>query len=211
MAVKFPPLPFELTALEPHISARTIQFHYGKHHRAYVDTLNQLIQGTSLDRYSLEEIIQTTHQVQPQIFNNASQAWNHEFMWNCLTPELHPMSQAVTRSLERTFGSVEEFKNEFLKSSKELFGSGWTWLVLDKQGKLKIRALSDAENPMTNGEIPVFTCDIWEHAYYLDFQNSREKYLEAYWNLISWETLEANLEAPRPQYASSKRSDVTRP
>ncbi len=199
MAIELPKLPFSVDALEPNLSRRTLEFHYGKHHRNYVETLNDLIQNTSLDNYSLEEIMIASYRNKQKIYNNAAQVWNHSFMWNCLTKKGSSPSENVQKAIARKFGSLDEFKNKFITEAKGLFGSGWTWLVKDKKGELQIRALKNAENPMQNGEVPVFTCDVWEHAYYLDYQNERAQYLENFWPLINWQFIEENLEKPLEQ------------
>lgn len=194
MAIELPKLPFSPDALEPHISKRTLEFHYGKHHKNYVDTLNKLIKDTHLDSFELEEIMHATFGKKQKIFNNAAQAWNHSFMWNCLTGEALSPTKSLDLALSETFGSMVDFKHEFTEKAKDLFGSGWAWLVKDKDGLLQIRALSNAENPLLYDEIPLFTCDVWEHAYYLDYQNERLKYLDNYWSVINWAFLEENLE-----------------
>jgi len=210
MAIEFPELPFAKDALEPHMSQKTIEFHYGKHHKGYVDKLNNLIEDTPLDRRSLEEIILATHLKKPKIFNNAAQAWNHSFFWNCLTPKAHAPSDNVEEKLEQFFGSFDGFKEEFATASKDLFGSGWTWLVKTSTGQLKIRPLSNAETPLVMGEIPLLVCDVWEHAYYLDYQNERPKYLEHFWNLVNWQFVEMNLELEKEQLSQGAFSTQTK-
>lgn len=206
MSIELPELPFAMDALEPHMSKRTLEFHYGKHHKAYVNKLNELIAGTPLDKSSLEEIILATHEKKPKIFNNAAQAWNHAFFWNCLTPTSQAPSEDFEQLLTQHFGSVQEFKDQFTTSAKDLFGSGWAWLVKDKSGKLKIRALSNAETPLVLGEIPLLTCDVWEHAYYLDYQNERPKYLEHFWKLVNWQFAAMNAELEMQQLTEQSYS-----
>ncbi len=197
MAIQFPKLPFALDALEPYISKKTLQFHYGKHHKAYVENLNQLIAGTSYDKYDLDEIMEASHGKKPKIFNNAAQAWNHTFYWNGLAKPgkgLAKPSKEFEAALKKKFGSLKEFQEKFTEEGKALFGSGWVWLVKDKRGALQIRPLSDAENPMIDGEVPLLTCDVWEHAYYLDYQNERPKYLKNFWSTVNWDFVENALD-----------------
>jgi Fe-Mn family superoxide dismutase len=195
MAIKLPELPFALDALEPFISKRTLEFHYGKHHKKYVEKTNELIQGTALDKISLEKILLASLGEKPSIYNNAAQAWNHNFFWNCLIKEgASSPSKNLLRSLEKNFGSLDDFKAKFETQAKDLFGSGWAWLVKDRAGKLKIRPLGNAGNPMAElGDIPLLTCDVWEHAYYLDYQNERPKYLKNFWKIVNWDFVEFNL------------------
>lgn len=183
-----PELPFAKNALEPHISERTLEFHYGKHHQTYVKTLNTLIEGTEFENKTLEEIIKSSD---GGIFNNAAQVWNHTFYWNCLAPNHKPAPEgSLKKAIEEAFGSFENFKEEFTKKSVGLFGSGWCWLVKDSAGKLSIVQQSNAGNPMTKGLTPIMVCDVWEHAYYLDKQNARPKYMESYWELVNWDFIE---------------------
>ena len=196
MAINFPNLPFELTALEPHISRKTLEFHYGKHHRHYVDTLNELIKGTALDRADLVAIMNASCEKNPEIYDNAAQAWNHDFLWHSMTNSGKSPSAELERTIGKTFGSLNDFKGKFSKEAKELFGSGWVWLTKDRKGRLQIRATQNAENPMQDAEVPLFTCDVWEHAYYLDYQNERPKFLENFWSIVNWEFIESNLESP---------------
>jgi len=197
MAIEFPPLPFALDALTPYISKRTLEFHYGKHHKHYVDTLNKLIAGTEDDDRELEEIMEASCEKKPAVFNNAAQAWNHAFYWNCLTDAAEARGRPTPKfenSLEKRFGSFTEFREEFVEAGKKLFGSGWVWLVKDKRGALKIRALPNAENPTLDGEVPLLVCDVWEHAYYLDYQNERPKYLQGFWSIVNWDFVETSAE-----------------
>lgn len=185
-------LPFANNALEPHISETTINFHYGKHHQTYVNTLNTLIENTEFENKSLEEIIKTS---QGGVFNNAAQVWNHTFYWNCLTPKSTSMPKGkLLSAIEKTFSSFDKFKEEFTNKCLTLFGSGWCWLVKDKEDRLSIVQKSNAGNPMTEGQIPVLVCDVWEHAYYLDKQNARAKYIESFWLLVNWEFVEKQYE-----------------
>ncbi len=183
---KLPELPYAPDALAPVISARTIEFHYGKHHKAYVDNLNKLIPGTEFENMALEQIVV---KAKPgPIFNNAAQVWNHTFYWNCLSPKGGgEPSGKLAETIRLDFGSFAKFKEAFTKAATTLFGSGWAWLVRDSSGKLSVLGTSNAANPMTEGLTPVLTCDVWEHAYYLDYQNRRPEYVENFWKLVNWE------------------------
>jgi Fe-Mn family superoxide dismutase len=186
-----PELPYAKDALEPHISAETLEFHYGKHHATYVDKLNGLIPGTEFESASLEDIIK---KASGGIFNNGAQVWNHTFYWNCLSPNGGGQPEGdLAKAIDETFGSFDAFKEAFSNSAVNNFGSGWTWLVKDASGKLEIVNTSNAANPMTDGKTPVLTCDVWEHAYYIDYRNARPKYLEAFWNLVNWDFAASNL------------------
>lgn len=185
MSFELPALPFEMNALEPHISQETLEYHYGKHHQAYVTNLNNLVPGTELEGLSLEEIIA---KASGGVFNNAAQIWNHTFYWNSLSPNGGgEPTGAVADAINRDFGSFADFKEAFTKSAATNFGSGWTWLVQKADGALAIVNTDDAGNPMTDGHKPLLTCDVWEHAYYIDYRNARPKYIEAFWNLVNWE------------------------
>lgn len=188
MSFVLPPLPFAKDALEPHISANTIDYHYGKHHQAYVNKLNDLIKGGEFEKSSLEDIIIKSDSA---IFNNAAQIWNHTFYWNSLSPMGGGKPEGkLLIAINKSFGSFEKFREEFTKTAATLFGSGWAWLSLDKSGKLVITAESNAGNPMTSGLKPLLTCDVWEHAYYLDYQNKRPDYIESFWKLIDWKKVD---------------------
>lgn len=184
MAFKLPPLSYAVQALEPFISARTLEFHYGKHHQTYVNNLNGLIPGTDFEASSLEEIIK---KADGPIYNNGAQVWNHTFYFESLSPSplLEPQ-ELLARAIERDFGSFEVFREEFTKSALALFGSGWTWLVKNEQGKLSIIQEPNAGNPLRKGLVPLMTCDVWEHAYYLDYQNRRQEYINAFWKVLDW-------------------------
>eukprot|EP00922_Rhytidocystis_sp_ex-Travisia-forbesii_P003040 GHVS01004456.1.p1 GENE.GHVS01004456.1~~GHVS01004456.1.p1 ORF type:complete len:208 (-),score=15.47 GHVS01004456.1:223-846(-) len=190
---KLPELPYALDALQPYISAETLQYHHGKHHAAYVTKLNQLVDSQpSLGSKSLEDIIKTEEGV---IFNQAAQIWNHTFYWHCMKPGGggHP-SGTIKEKIISDFGSVEEFKEKFSACAAGHFGSGWAWLVLGTQGKLAIVAGHDAINPLKDGSgTPLLTCDVWEHAYYVDYRNQRPKYIESWWNLVNWDFANSNL------------------
>jgi superoxide dismutase, Fe-Mn family len=189
-------LPFADNALEPVISAKTIGFHYGKHHKAYVDNLNKLIQGTEFEDLPLEEIIQKTAD-KPEhtgIFNNAAQVWNHTFYWNSLTPNGGGLPPAVLmKKIEESFGSFDDFLKDLAEAAKTQFGSGWAWLVSDGS-KLKVMKTANAETPLTMGVTPLLTIDVWEHAYYLDYQNKRPDYVaDLLGKLINWQFAVDNL------------------
>ncbi len=180
MAIEFPKLPFAEDALEPYMSATTLAFHYGKHHKAYVDNLNKLIAGSQLDNLSLEEIIKETAGLPDKqaIFNNAAQAWNHNFFWQCIAPEGGKAPKgALLKKIEAAFGSYDEFCEAFLNAAVTQFGSGWAWLVEDNEGKLSIMKTSNADTPLAHGLKPLMTVDVWEHAYYLDYQNARADFV----------------------------------
>ncbi len=196
MAFELPKLPYGESDLQPVISAQTISFHYGKHHKAYVDNLNKLVEGTAMANQSLEEIIKATAG-QPDkagIFNNAAQVWNHTFYWNCLKPKGGGKpSTALMNKIQSDFGDFENFKKEMVNAALTQFGSGWAWLVSDA-GKLKIVKTPNAEVPFTKGQKCLFTIDVWEHAYYLDYQNKRADYANAVFDqLTHWEFIERNL------------------
>ncbi|BCX81798.1 superoxide dismutase, Fe-Mn family [Methylomarinovum caldicuralii] len=190
MKHELPPLPYPMDALEPYISKETLEYHYGKHHKAYVDNLNNLIQGTEFENMSLEEIIL---KASGPIFNNAAQVWNHTFYWNSLAPNAGGApSGAIADAIDRDFGSFDAFKEAFSKAAVTLFGSGWAWLVLNGD-KLEIVQTQNAGNPMTDNKKPILTCDVWEHAYYIDYRNARPKYVENFWNLVNWSFANQNL------------------
>lgn len=192
MTIEFSPLPFDLNALEPHISARTLEFHYGKHHKKYVDTLNTLITGTPYENMTLEEIVVATagKADAQKIFNNAAQVWNHEFYWKCLWNKNPAMPENLANAIAKDFGSVADFKKQLAQAALDQFGSGWAWLVYDtKKSALAITKTSNAETPLTQKDmVPLLTIDVWEHAYYLDYQNKRDAHVQAVIdNLMNWE------------------------
>ena len=186
------PLPFEATALEPHISAETLSYHHGKHHAGYVNKLNALIPGTPYEHMSLEQIIK---HADGAIFNNAAQIFNHDFYWKGLSGSATSPSAELASLIERDFGSMEAFREEFLNAAAGLFGSGWSWLVMNKEGKLAIRTTSNAATPLRTDETPLLTCDVWEHAYYIDYRNARPDYLLKWWEKINWRFVSDNLAA----------------
>lgn len=184
MAFELPELPYAMDALEPFISKRTLEFHYGKHHQAYVNNLNNLVPGTEFEGKLLEDIVKASS---GGVFNNGAQVWNHTFYWNCLNPNGGGSpTGTVEDAIVETFGSFDEFKDKFSKAAATLFGSGWAWLVKKADGKLEIIQESNAGNPLTDGHTPILTCDVWEHAYYLDKQNRRPDYISDFWNLVDW-------------------------
>ena len=188
---ELPKLPYPQNALEPHISAETLEFHYGKHHQTYVTNLNKLIAGTEFESASLEDIIK---KASGGVFNNAAQVWNHTFYWNCLSPNGGgDPTGALADAINKAFGSVAAFKEKFAASAAGHFGSGWTRLVKNAKGEVEIANTSNAGNPMTSGQTPLMTCDVWEHAYYIDYRNARPKYLEAFWKLVNWDFVAKNL------------------
>jgi Fe-Mn family superoxide dismutase len=191
MQHKLPELPFSQKTLEPHISAETLEFHHGKHHATYVDKLNDLIRGTEFAEASLEDIIA---KASGGILNNGAQTWNHTFYWNCLAPNGggEPTGD-LAAAIDSSFGSFREFREEFSQKAATLFGSGWAWLVKNDDGSLVIEQAANADNPLRSGRSPVLTCDVWEHAYYIDYRNARPKYLEAFWNLVNWDFAAKNL------------------
>lgn len=190
MAIELPALPYAKDALAPHISEETLEFHYGKHHQTYVTNLNNLISGTSFEDASLETIVSRS---EGGMFNNAAQIWNHTFYWNSLSPNggSEPTG-ALAEAINAAFGSFEEFKQEFTKCAVTTFGSGWAWLVKNSDGSIELVSTSNAGCPLTEGQTPLLTCDVWEHAYYIDYRNARPKYLEAFWALVNWEFAAAN-------------------
>jgi Fe-Mn family superoxide dismutase len=182
MAFELPKLPFGVNDLEPVITENTINFHFGKHHQAYVTNLNKLIEGTVFESMTLEEIILKSD---GGVFNNAAQVWNHTFYWEGFAPDVggEPTGK-IAEMINEAFGSFDEFKKLFAMAGATQFGSGWAWLVLNKDGKLEITKTANAENPMTQGLKPLLTCDVWEHAYYLDYQNRRPDYIADFWKLV---------------------------
>jgi len=191
MEHKLPELPYAKEALAPGISAETLEYHHGKHHKAYVDNINKLIVGTEFENLPLEEIVK---KASGGMFNNAAQVWNHTFYWNCLSPKGGgEPSGALAAAISKSFGSFDEFREKFTGAAVTLFGSGWAWLVKNTDGSLAIETTSNAETPVRAGKRPLLTCDVWEHAYYIDYRNARAKYLEAFWNLVNWEFVAENL------------------
>ena len=185
MPHQLPPLPYALDALQPHISKETLEYHYGKHHQTYVTNLNNLIKGTEFETAKLEEVIRKSS---GGIFNNAAQVWNHTFYWNCLAPRAGGEPKGpLAEGISRKFGSYSAFKEAFSKSAVGNFGSGWTWLVKKADGTVDIVNTANAATPLTGPDKPLLTCDVWEHAYYIDYRNRRPDYVAAFWNLVHWD------------------------
>ncbi len=190
MEHKLPELPYALDALAPHISKETLEFHYGKHHQTYVTNLNNLIKGTEFENASLEEIVKKSS---GGVFNNSAQVWNHTFYWHSLSPKGGGEPKgAVADAINKKWGSFAKFKEEFTKTAVGTFGSGWAWLVKKGDG-LDLVSTSNAATPLTGADKPLLTCDVWEHAYYIDYRNARPKYLDAFWSLVNWDFVAKNL------------------
>ncbi len=188
-----PALPYAMDALAPHISAETLEFHYGKHHKTYVDNLNNLIKGTEFENASLEEIVKKSS---AGVFNNAAQVWNHTFYWNGLAPNAGGApTGALADAINAKWGSFDAFKEAFTKCAVTTFGSGWAWLVKTPAGELDLVSTSNAATPLTTDNRALLTCDVWEHAYYVDYRNARPKYVESFWNLVNWEFVAKNFAA----------------
>ena len=184
MAFKQPELPFALNALSPFLSEEQMMYHYGKHHAAYFNKLNSLIDGKPEAEKTLDELVLTTA---GPLFNNAAQAWNHTFFWNCLTPNGTSKPHThVAQVIDNIFGGFDNFKELFSNAAVSLFGSGWTWLATDKQGKLEILALSNADTPLRHDKTPILTLDVWEHAYYIDYRNDRPRFIQSFWDMVNW-------------------------
>jgi Fe-Mn family superoxide dismutase len=190
MKHELPPLPYPIDALQPHMSKETLEFHHGKHHKAYVDNLNNLIPGTEFENLPLEEIVRKSS---GPIFNNSAQVWNHSFFWKCLKPKGGgaPSGELAT-AINSAFGDFEKFKAKFTEAAMGRFGSGWAWLCADKNGGVAISSTANADTPLKTGETPLLTCDVWEHAYYIDYRNARKSFVDAFWNLVNWEFVESN-------------------
>src|SRR5574340_1053698 len=180
-----PALPYALDALQPHMSKETFEFHYGKHHQAYVTNLNNLVKGTEFETMSLEDIIRKSA---GGMFNNAAQIWNHTFYWHSLSPQGGGKPAGdLAKAIDAKFGSFDEFKKQFSAAAVGTFGSGWAWLVKNPDGSVGIESTSNAATPLTAGKKPLLTCDVWEHAYYIDYRNRRPEYVAAFWSLVNWE------------------------
>jgi Fe-Mn family superoxide dismutase len=197
MPLRLSELPYGIAALEPHISARTMEFHYGKHHKAYIDSTNAAIKGTQLDRADLETVVRTANaNGDSRLFNSSAQAWNHEFFWRSMAPDAVPPSGRLLEYINRDFGGLEPLKNAFKNESITHFASGWTWLIL-RDGKLQVTSYHDADTPLIHvGVAPLLTADVWEHAYYLDYQNARATFVENFLNhLANWQGVNERLDA----------------
>lgn len=192
MTFTLPPLPYAMDALAPAISKETLEYHYGKHHNAYVVNLNKLVAGTEYETLSLEDII---CRATGPVFNNAAQVWNHTFYWHCLSPNGGGEPEgALAAAIASTFGSFEAFREQFTQKAIATFGSGWAWLVQNADGSLEITSTSNAGTPMTNGQTALLTCDVWEHAYYIDYRNARPDYISAFWSRVNWDFVAANFQ-----------------
>ena len=194
MAIELPPLPYDRTALEPVISGETLDYHHGKHHKAYVDNLNTLIAGTEFESMDLVEIIRKS---QGGMFNNAAQVWNHTFYWNCMKPASaggggDPQGK-LADAIAKAFGDVAKFKEQFADLAVKTFGSGWAWLVQRPDGSLALVSTSNANTPLTSEDTALLTCDVWEHAYYIDYRNARPKYVESWWQIVNWDFVQSNM------------------
>lgn len=190
MKHELPKLPYAMDALQPYISKETLEYHYGKHHQTYVNNLNNLIQGNEFSELSLEQIIK---KATGGIFNNAAQVWNHTFYWHCLTPKSsHEPTGKLADAIKKTFGSFDEFKKQFTQTAITTFGSGWAWLIKNAQGGLEIMSTSNADLPMKQDKHALLTCDVWEHAYYIDYRNARPAYLEHFWKIVDWDFVAGN-------------------
>jgi Fe-Mn family superoxide dismutase len=192
---RLPKLPYELDGLEPYVSKKTLEYHYGKHHKAYIDNLNTLLETEEKFKgMSIEDVVESS---KGKIFNNAAQAYNHTFYWYCMRPvaegEINEPSAKLKALLDTEFGGIEEFKTKFTDVAKTHFGSGWAWLLKKQDGSIVIEGMHDADTPIMNGDTPLLALDVWEHAYYLDYQNNRPDYIEAFWKVVNWEFIENQL------------------
>ncbi|MGM5632074.1 superoxide dismutase [Apibacter raozihei] len=190
-----PPLPYDRHALAPVITEETLDYHYGKHHAAYVNNLMNIVSDSKFNNLSIEEMIKTGFETHNEgLFNNAAQHWNHTFFWNCLSPHggKTPKNE-IAALINRDFGSFESFKNNFTTISSKLFGCGWTWLALNNNKKLEILPLKNADNPLIFGKKPLIALDVWEHAYYIDYRNARPKFIDGFWEIVNWDFANQNL------------------
>ena len=196
-----PELGYPMDALEPFMSKETLEYHYGKHHKGYVDKLNALLVGTQHERAALDELVRTSNGA---IFNNAAQVWNHNFFWKCLAPRGGGNPPAgLGRVLAQAFGSVDAFRQLFKRAAAEKFGSGWTWLVRMRDGRLAVRSTDNADNPLVRGDSALLVCDVWEHAYYIDYRNDRAAYVDAFLKIVSWKFVEENMTSAKELRADS--------
>jgi superoxide dismutase, Fe-Mn family len=191
MTFQLPDLPYPVNALEPYISQETLEYHHGKHHRAYVNKLNELVTGSEFAGMSLEDIIRKAPA--GPIFNNGAQVWNHTFYWQCMKPKGggKPAGK-LAEAIDSTFGSCDKFQQQLTEAGMTQFGSGWAWLVKNANGKLEVVKTSNASNPLTENKIPLLTCDVWEHAYYIDTRNDRGKYINNFWEVVNWDFVAKN-------------------
>jgi len=194
MKHRLPELPYPLDALEPHLSAETLEYHWGKHHRKYVDTLNSLVEGTEFEDADLATIVASAGA--GDIFNNAAQAWNHDFYWKCLSPQGGGAPAGkLAQAIDSSFGSFDAFREKFTAASQSVFGSGWTWLIDSGSGVVSIETMQNAQTPLMHGEVALMTCDMWEHAYYIDYRNDKGGYLDGFWKLVNWDFVAGRLKA----------------
>lgn len=188
---ELPALPYAKDALEPYISAETLEYHYGKHHKTYVDTLNSMLPGSDFEDAALEDIIRKAPA--GKLFNQAAQVWNHTFYWNCMSPDGGKKPGGdLEKAIKSAYGSFDDFRQKFQEMAVGNFGSGWTWLVAKNDGSVEIVNTDDADNPLQQDLQPLLTCDVWEHAYYIDYRNARPKYVEAFFNLVNWDFVARN-------------------
>ena len=194
MAFELPDLPYPLHALEPHVSRETLEFHHGRHHATYVQKLNELVRGKPAEGQTVEEIVRTAKR--GPLFNNAAQHWNHSFYWKCLSPDGggDPRGE-LERRVRASFGSPDKMRAKLTKAALDQFGTGWAWLVQKADGKLAVKSTQDAETPIARGDRVLLTCDVWEHAYYIDYRDARAKYVEAFWKIVNWDFVAKNLAA----------------
>lgn len=200
MKFTLPELPYSVEALAPHVSAETLRLHHGAHHKTYVDTTNRLLAESP--QWADADLDTLVRRAEGKLFDNAAQHWNHSFYWKCLTPQTAAPGAGLASELSRHFGSVDQFKSAFTAAAQGLFGSGWTWLVRDRGGALRIVASSNAGNPLRDGQQPLLTCDVWEHAYYVDYRNKRADYLQHFWAICNWSFMDDNLRAGASTAAS---------
>ncbi len=187
--IRLPPLPYARNALEPYMSRATLDYHYGKHHQAYIDNVNRLIRGTPQQHSALDELVMGADGT---LYDNAAQAWNHAFLWRCLSPRRQTPGKDLEGTL-RSFGGLETLQSEFTRAAVAVFGSGWAWLIKDRGGAVRIVTTPNAHTPLRDGQQPLLTCDMWEHAYYIDHRNDRGAYLRSFWQLVNWDFVAGNL------------------
>lgn len=194
MKHELPDLPYAMDALAPHISEETLEYHWGKHHRKYVDNLNDLIEGTEFEDSALDEIVANAGA--GGLFNNAAQTWNHDFYWKCMSPDGggQPAGR-LAEAIDSSFESFDAFRDAFTEAGKNRFGSGWVWLIDTGNGVVSIETTPNAETPLMHGRVALLTCDVWEHAYYIDYRNDRGSYLDAFWDIVNWDFVASRLES----------------
>jgi superoxide dismutase, Fe-Mn family len=199
-------LPYGLNALEPYISRETLRYHHGKHHRAYVEKLNELIAGTEFENLALEEVIR---KASGPIFNNAAQVWNHDFYWHCLAPDAPRLPGGeLAEAIDKSFGSFDNFAAKFGQAAIDTFGSGWAWLVRRDDTTLAIVSTGNADNPVKSGDQALLTCDVWEHAYYIDQRNKRPDYVKAFWRLVDWNFVERRYRGTQQPAGAAKSASL---